>query len=197
MSKLFMLLIGCLPKGRHTEQHDVFFGVGNSIRDVLQDAMAFWPEAKSSFHLDAWREVNLVDGYRVIVEQDKGLHGGIHLFFINLGGYKRGEFEEYHYKTLVAAKDKHAAVRQAKETTFFKHTGFKGATAHIDDKYGIDVDDIFIVKDILPPGIKSKYHIRLIPPDTAMAEDEIHLGYFKPDRIDKWAPPSTADNVHP
>ena len=42
-------------------------------------------------------------------------------------------------------------IKVAKATTFYKHFSFEGATSHIDDKYGIDVDDIYNVNDILAP----------------------------------------------
>jgi hypothetical protein len=32
---LFMVLIGCKPTGRHTEQHDVFFGIANELRELI------------------------------------------------------------------------------------------------------------------------------------------------------------------
>ncbi|WP_317129734.1 hypothetical protein [Flavobacterium gawalongense] len=46
------------------------------------------------------------------------------------------------------------ASKNAKTTTFYKHYGFKGATSHIDDKYGIDVDDIYNIDDILDKQFK-------------------------------------------
>lgn len=42
--KLFMLLLGCKPPGRHTEQHDIFFGIAASLRDLVPEIQAFWPE---------------------------------------------------------------------------------------------------------------------------------------------------------
>jgi len=51
---------------------------------------------------------------------------------------------------IVAAGDKGEAVKQAKNTAFYKHTGFKGADSHIDKKYGVDVDDFFEIADISP-----------------------------------------------
>lgn len=30
--KLFMLMLGCTPIGRNTEQHDVFFTIASSIK---------------------------------------------------------------------------------------------------------------------------------------------------------------------
>jgi hypothetical protein len=187
MPKLFMLLIGCMPPGRHVEQHDVFFSIGDSIRDVIPQVQAFWPEAKNSLHFDAWREVRKVDGFSTKVIEAAGTASETQLFFINLGGYKPGEFEEFHYKMIIAAGDKGDAVTRAKQVAFFRHTGFKGATAHIDDRYGIDVDDFFAIPDILPADIKKKYSLEVTPASEDQPEDEIHLGYFKLDSVDKWA----------
>ena len=188
MAKLFMLLIGATPPGRHTEQHDVFFGIGNSIRDLVPQVIEFWPEAKKGLHVDAWREVTRVNGYFVSVTDKPGQASGPQLFFINLGGYKKGEFEEFHYKMLVAAPGKGEAVKAAKQTAFFRHTGFSGANAHIDDKYGVDVDDIYNIPDILPASTKGKYGLVITPAPPDAVDDYIYLGYFKLDTVDKWAP---------
>jgi hypothetical protein len=179
MPKLFMILIGASPPERNIEQHDVFFGIGETIKDLIPDIIEFWP-GNNKLHFDAWREVTNANGYKVeIVSNDKAKNeSSFKLFFINLGGYKQNEFEEFHYKMIIAAKDKSEAVTISKQTVFFRHTGFKGATSHIDDKYGIDVDDIYEINDILPPAAKDKYHI-LVSPADAMVEDEINLGYFK------------------
>jgi hypothetical protein len=175
-----MLLIGCRPPGRHTEQHDVFFGIGESLKDLMPAVDDFWPEVKGKFHLDAWREVNLVDGWSVTVtEKDKRGASQQNLFFINLGGYKENEMEEFHYKMLATGNDKNEAIKKAKTTAFFKHTGFKGATSHIDDKYGVDVDDMENVQDILPAESRQLYAIHLSPAPEGAAEDILHLGYFK------------------
>jgi hypothetical protein len=186
MPKLYMLLIGCVPPGRHVEQHDVFFGIGDSIRDLIPQVQAFWPEAKSSLHFDAWREVTKVDGHNIKVINSPDVSSLVQLFFINLGGYKSGEFEEFHYKMIVAATDKGEAVNKAKQVAFFRHTGFKGARAHIDDRYGVDVDDFFAIPDILPAISKQQYSLDISPAGPDQPEDEIHLGYFKPDSVDKW-----------
>lgn len=177
-----MILVGCTPEGRHTEQHDVFFGIGTSLKELMPAVSDFWPETKGHFHLDAWREVNLVDGWQITVKERQQVtekDDRQHLFFINLGGYKENEMEEFHYKMLATGKDRSEAVKKAKTTAFFKHTGFKGAASHIDDKYGVDVDDLANVEDILPADTKMRYALELsaAAPDTP--EDEIHLGYFK------------------
>ena len=100
------------------------------------------------------------------------------LFFLNLGGYKRGDFEEYHYKMLVACNNKMEAIKRAKQTAFYKHTGFAGAESHIDDKYGVDVDDVYQIEDILPNDFKEKYTIEINKTEDGK-EDELNIGYYK------------------
>ena len=174
-----MLILGCRPPGRLTEQHDIFFGIGNELQDLLPAMFEFWPEAKQKIHIDAWRQVTQVNGYdvQVILRQGVAASTKTKLFFINLGGYKPGEFEEYHYKILVAAEDKGIAVKKSKETAFYKHTGFAGATSHVDDKYGIDVDDMHEINDILSITFKKQYSIKLTTA-TVIKEDELHIGYL-------------------
>lgn len=185
-----MMLLGASPRGRNIEQHDIFFGIAGSISELIPAINAFWPEAKGKLHIDAWRAVTLVDGYSVKVldesEADESVHSSAQLFFINLGGYKQNEFEEFHYKMIVAAPGKGEAVMKAKKTAFFRHTGFKGANSHIDDKYGVDVDDVFEIKDILPDATKQRYRLSLQPASPGQQEDQLHLGYFKLDTVDKW-----------
>ena len=177
-----MLLLGCTPEGRHTEQHDVFFGIAETLKELIPAIIESWAEAKGDIHIDAWREVTIVDRYAVQVYARQQLpedapEKTTKLFFLNLGGYKQNEFEEFHYKMLVACENKSVAVQRGKATAFYKHTGFKGAPSHIDDRYGVDVDDVFEIEDILPWDIKEKYSVSLSPTDN-MAEDEVNLGYF-------------------
>jgi hypothetical protein len=181
---LYMLLLGCKPPGRNTEQHDVFFGAGNSLKELVPGIIACWPDAPK-IHIDAWRKVTEVDGYLISLvpkQESFAEKKNRQLFFLNLGGYKENEFEEFHYKMLVVAKDKGEAVLRAKETAFYKHTGFKGANSHIDDKYGVDVDDVYEIEDILPEAIKEKYFVH-IQPASGIAKDAWHLGYFKLDAL--------------
>lgn len=179
MPKLFMLLIGCTPPGRNIEQHDVFFGIGETIKDLIPAVTAFWP-GENKLHFDAWREVNHVNGYnaQVVLNNEEKQNSPFKLFFLNLGGYKQHEFEEFHYKMVIAAADKAEAINNARQTAFYRHTGFNGANSHIDDKYGVDVDDVYEIVDILPLDTKEKYSL-LITPGDSLNEDEIHLGYFK------------------
>lgn len=185
--KLYMLLLGCKPPGRNTEQHDIFFGIGSGLKELIPAIIDSWPEAKKKIHIDAWREVQFVNGYSVQVVEKKDAcknfpKADIKLFFINLGGYKKNEFEEFHYKIVTAGENKSAAIQHAKNSAFYKHTGFKGATSHIDDKYGVDVDDIFEIEDILAPVFKENYVLQLTPM-PGFLEDPLHLGYLRLEKI--------------
>ena len=178
-----MILLGCTPKGRFTEQHDIFFGIGTSLQALVPEMKDFWPEAKGKIHIDAWQKVTCIDGFAIeIVSKEENSKQEEQLFFLNLGGYREGEFEEYHYKTLVVAKTKAEAIKKAKQTAFYKHCGFKGAASHIDDKYGVDVDDIHNIEDILPEKLKSKYCIKTTK-TNASSENEKHIGYLKIDTL--------------
>lgn len=186
-----MVLLGAELQTRNTEQHDIFFGIGSELKDLLHDMIEFWPEAGKKLHIDGWREVTVVNGFRISVinrdSKNEAVNADARLFFINLGGYKENEFEEYHYKIIVAAKEKGEAIQMAKKTAFYQHTGFKGADSHIDDKFGVDVDDIYEIKDILPPKLKQLYSITL-EPSTNDKEDEIHLGYVKLSKLSQDGP---------
>lgn len=176
-----MFLLGCKPPERNTEQHDVFFGIGYELEDLYPDIFNFWPEANKKIHLDAWRAVTNVENYKVSIMprgQTEHRQENARLFFLNLGGYKANEFEEYHYKIVVAGKNKEEAIQKAKQTAFYKHTGFKGAASHIDEKYGVDVDELYEITDILPPAYKEKYSIVLSPAE-GLEEDELYLEYIK------------------
>ena len=178
-----MIMLGCRPKGRLTEQHDIYFGIGKSLAELIPSIKKFWPEAKGKIHIDAWQKVTYVDGFTINVEERNESISSIEkLFFINLGGYKENEFEEYHYKVLTVAKTKAEAIKNSKKTTFFKHCGFEGAgVSHIDDKFGIDIDDIYRINDILSEEFKLKFQLKITKTDSVM-EDYKHIGYLKLDK---------------
>lgn len=176
--KLFFFLIGCKLPNRFTEQHDVFFGIAERPAELIPAINNFWPDA-GKLHIDCWREVTNINGYKVKVlpkNEVPGDDSGLSLFFINMGGYKKGEFEEFHFKDIFAAPNQDEAIRLAKKTSFYRSYGFKGAVAHIDNKYGVDVDEIYQVEEILQPSDKANYRI-VVTNEIAGQADEIHLGY--------------------
>lgn len=185
--KLFMVLLGSKAPARNVEQHDYFFGIATSIKELVPAMKAFWPEAGNSLHIDGWRQITSVEGYAVkVVPKSDGVGAtGQRLFFINLGGYQSGKLEEQHYNLLTVQDDRKKAMSVSKYTSFFKQSTIaklKGATAHIDEKYGVDVDDIYRIEDVLSPEQKAAWHIQLtLQPD--LQDDEIILGYFKLDKL--------------
>jgi len=209
---LFAVLVGCKPKGRNIEQHDVMFGVAHSLNDLTANIKDFWHSAFisevatkinkiSSFietdilkglikqsltmqdkaHIDAWTAIKYVDGYRVQIrsKNEAGPASNVKLFFINLGGYLDGEFEEFHKKMFIVAESPSQAIARAKQHDFFKqytpeNLGTAGK-AHIDDQYRIDfeADDIICLSET----IADEYKIVLEKTDEAI-ENPSQIGYI-------------------
>ncbi|MBB6107718.1 protein of unknown function [Mucilaginibacter lappiensis] len=183
--KLYLLLLGAEAPGRNIEQHDYFFGIADHLAELVPAVKTFWPEAGNSLHIDGWREVTKVDNssIRVELQSDEAPIALKKLFFLNLGGYTSGKLEEQHYTLLTVQENRTKAIQAAKTSVFFKTNSLKGiATSHIDEKYGVDVDNIYQIEDLLLPVFKEKYRI-VISDDTELSGDEIHLGYFKLDKI--------------
>lgn len=174
--ELFMVVVGGKPEGRFTEQHDVFFGIADELKELVPSMYEFWPALEGRMHIDSWRKVEKVDGYKIqiVKKSEQNPINSKKLYFVNLGGYKPNDMEEYHYKQLVVAANLAEATKIAKDTVFWKHH----ESSHIDDKYGIDVDDIYEVVDLLNPTFKEKYHI-LIQEASNIPEDTLEVGYLK------------------
>lgn len=198
MPKLFMIKIGGRPKGRLIEQHEMFFGVGERVSDFIEAINMHWPEVKNKWHLDAYRSVTLVDNHWVQwqpVSEIANTHedtAALKLFFINLGGYLPGEFEEYHHKLLIVAHSQADAIKQAKRSTFYqqysfndKHTPFN-ATSHIDDKQQVDIDEIYNVNDLLTAGRLSITPVAASNiADESIQEDKVSIGYLSLKKLRK------------
>jgi hypothetical protein len=208
---LFSILLGCKPKGRNVEQHDVFFGVANQLDDLSDTIKEFWyktiidelgeavkkvsPDVdvsslnkellkslsrRDKVHIDAWSKIQYVDGYKVKVQPKSapGPESGQKLYFINLGGYKENEFEEFHKKLFVVATAVSDALGKIMNHDFMKeyspeNLGLAGS-AHLDDQYKIDfeADDIVCVSE----AIGDDYTLVLEKADAAQA-NELTVGY--------------------
>ncbi|NEU09700.1 DUF1543 domain-containing protein [Flavihumibacter sp. R14] len=187
--KLYLLLLGSKAPGRNVEQHDYFFAIGKSLQELIPRIKAFWPEAGRSIHIDGWREITSVDGHRVrvVLKSEANEVPAKKLFFINLGGYQPGKLEEQHYTVLTVQDDRLAAIQSAKKTVFFRtHSvaGEKGANSHIDEKYGVDVDDIYMIEEILTPEQKDQFTLEITLAEN-LPEDLVHLGYLTMDKLAK------------
>ncbi|MEZ7502173.1 DUF1543 domain-containing protein [Psychrobacter sp. Arc29] len=188
MLTLYMAQLGGRPKGRLIEQHDIFFGVANHVSELVEDINQHWPEVKNKWHIDSYRAITKVDGYTIkLVETIDQItkSADLKLFFINLGGYQQDSFEEFHYKLLIVATSQAQAIKQAKQNEFYKQFTFKDdaspfdAASHIDDKFEVDIDDIYNVNDLL-----SNVQLLIEPiaeigeSDIEIVEDKEYVGYL-------------------
>jgi hypothetical protein len=181
--KLFLVLLGANPTGRIVEQHDYFFGIAASLKALVPAIKASWPESGNTIHIDGWREVHLVDGFEIkVIAKSQRKKSDKRLFFINLGGYQSGDLKETHHIMLTVQDDRLPAIKESMKTVFYKTNSAKGAHAHIDEKFGVDVDEVYRIEDVLSAELKDNYHIQITPAFEVL-EDEIHLGYFKLDKI--------------
>ena len=204
--KLFMLKIGARPQGRLIEQHDVMFVIANSLSETIESVNQHWPAVKNNWHLDAWREVKRVGDYQILLSKeslskdglskDKALADdrvdnkldsqGKQLYFVNLGGYLPGQFEEFHYKTLVVAETLGKATAQVKKTALDQDYTFDnvdtansgGATSHVDDKHQLDLDDIHCVADLLPKDVALTIQPLTEDEKNQLPDDALHIGYL-------------------
>lgn len=204
--KLFMLKIGARPQGRLIEQHDVMFVIANSLSETIETVNQHWPAVKNNWHLDAWREVKRVGDYQILLSKeslskDKVLADNIladervdnkldskgkQLYFVNLGGYLPGQFEEFHYKTLVVAETLGKATAQVKKTAFYQDYTFDNvdtaksgvATSHVDDKHQLDLDDIYCVADLLPKDVALNIQPLTEDEKNQLPDDALHIGYL-------------------
>ena len=196
MATLFIVQLGGRPKGRLIEQHDIFFGIANQVSELVDDINQHWPEVKNKWHIDSYRAISKVDNYAIkLVESSSPVEStnGLKLFFINLGGYQRGSFEEFHYKLLIVAASQADAIKQAKQSEFYKAFTYKdkaspfNAASHIDDKFAVDIDDIYNVNDLIS-------NVRLlIEPiindshELVNADDKEYVGYLSIKNLRKLA----------
>ena len=179
--KLFYVILGATTTGRNIEQHDVFFGIAKRVEDLHPEIKNFWKFTK--LHIDCYQEVKFADGYELkIVEKTESLtetENDVELFFINLGGYKAGHFEEFHEQHLMVGTSLAEVIKKVKKTRFYKTMGFKDAPSHVDDQYGVDIDDIYNINDLLSKETKEKYTI-ILEKSTSIAQENImKVGYFK------------------
>lgn len=206
-----MLKIGARPPGRLIEQHDVMFVIANSLSETIETVNQHWPAVKNNWHLDAWREVKRVGDYQILLStdsfskdglsKDKALADNIladervcnkldshgkQLYFVNLGGYLPGQFEEFHYKTLVVAETLGKATAQVKKTAFYQDYTFDNvdtaksgvATSHVDDKHQLDLDDIHCVADLLPNDVALTIQPLTQDEKNQLPDDALHIGYL-------------------
>jgi hypothetical protein len=161
---LFAVLLGGRAPGCRVELHDAAFAVGESLQAIHHDLLDQWFGEPRGLHIDAYCRVDSVAGYRVRLEPSPPDQPDQHLYFINIGGYRPGEFAEQHAYQLLGAPNKTEAKSRAKRQLLQGHT-----EVHKDDLYDVD--------DVLRIDSAGDLFIHLDPDPTAR-DPEIINGYF-------------------
>ena len=138
--KLFAIYLGGRAIKCNTELHDVVFSCGNKIEDTYKDLLDKWFGLPDRLHIDSWVELKYVDGFEVVLSNDKPISKN-KLFFINLGGYDKNKFEELHESRFFIGKDEKNIKLRAEQSLLL---GFD--QVHTDDIY--DVDDCIEIKEV-------------------------------------------------
>ena len=112
--KLFAVYLGGRAPRCNTELHDVVFVAGPRIEATYEQLMDKWFGDPLRLHIDSWLELNLVDGYHVLLSREPA-NQPEKLFFINLGAYRAGEFTELHANAFLVGRDEHEVKRRAKK----------------------------------------------------------------------------------
>ncbi|GBR71178.1 hypothetical protein GKA01_20340 [Gluconobacter kanchanaburiensis NBRC 103587] len=119
--KLFIFYLGGSVPGANIEVHDVQFAVARQTEDAYPALAARWFGTRDSLHIDAYGVVEWADGFRVTLEKEKPAHKE-KLYFINMGGYKKGDLREEHEFAFLVAETADQAKSKAKNTLLPDHS---------------------------------------------------------------------------
>lgn len=161
--RLIACVLGGTAAGARTELHDVAFAVGHDIEAVHAQLLDSWFGEPVGLHVDAWTVINTVAGYRVHLDRAPS-DNGPHLYFINIGGYRAGEFGERHACGFFGARDKAEAKAHARKRLLQGHE-----QTHKDDLHEVD--------DCLRLGRVNDWHIHLTA-DAQAKDPLVTNGYF-------------------
>lgn len=156
---LFLTVLGGRTKKSHIELHDVRWVIGSKIEDTFEQLRNEWFGDKNGLHIDSYKKVNFVDGYRVKINK-RNINDKLnplkekskpskkpYLWFINLGGYSSKSMAEIHQFGLIVAKS-YKEAKQKAQSRWLKNAELK----HKDDIYSInirkDIDNCYVIKNI-------------------------------------------------
>ncbi len=160
---LYAVLLGGRAARCHVELHDVVFAVGDGLESLHEQLLDAWFGQPKGLHVDAWARLDQIEGYRVHLDR-QAVPGPNRLWFINIGGYRKGEFAERHAYAFMAGTGKAEVKARAKASLLKGHE-----LVHKDDL--LDVDDCLCIDRVGP------WHVRLEAEPDAQAP-QITNGYF-------------------
>jgi len=160
--RLIACVLGGAAPGARTELHDVAFAVGPDLEAVHEQLLDGWFGDPHGLHVDAWAFLDSVEGYRVRLARTPPANG-LRLYFINIGGYRPGEFGEQHAWGFFGGSGAGEVKARAKQVLL------QGRTE-------IHKDNLHAVDDCLPVERIHGWHIHL-EPDTAAGPPVVTNGY--------------------
>ena len=122
---LFLVVLGGRAKKANVELHDVRWVIGSRIEDTFNVLIRDWFGCLDGLHIDSYKKINYVDGYKVNLKNienhklkknkffDKN-NTKMNLWFVNIGGYDPNSMQEKHEFGLVVASSKLEAKNIAK-----------------------------------------------------------------------------------
>lgn len=112
--KLFIFYLGGNMENSQIEMHDVVFVVAKTDEEATDKIKKKWCGIAKSLHVDSWLIAEHVDGFTISLSESQPAKNESHLYFVNLGYYKKDVFGELHFMTLVVAQSKIDAIEKAK-----------------------------------------------------------------------------------
>ena len=155
---LYLVFLGGRAVKANIELHDVRWVVGTRIQDTYDILRRDWFGSIEGLHIDSYKKIKNVDGYKVNVKniEKKKLKNNKffssnttnkNLWFVNIGGYDPSSMQEKHEFGLVVASSSTEAVNKAKNKWLM---GCK--KKHKDEiyylKHLITLDDCELIKKI-------------------------------------------------
>lgn len=183
-NKLFIVMLGGRPLESTIEQHNIYCGVGPTLESLYPAMKKFWSTAPQ-IHIDAYMVVEQVDTYKVIIHTTDAAaqlsSDRKKLFLMGLGGYRAGDFVEYHKYKLVVAHDMDEAKTLAKQDPFMQegvNDGPDKAMPHVDSKQLLDTFEDDAALSVNESIEKQGFKLGLEETDSTVNPEVIITGYL-------------------
>ena len=181
---LFIVVLGGRASKSNIEVHDVRWVVGETIHETFSMLRKEWFGQQKGLHIDSFKEIKYVDGYKIKVTEAKRVHQentfcrDKRLYFINLGGYNPAKMSEEHSFRLVVADSNLQAKIKAKDC-------WKDAIKSKHNDNCSEITNISQVDDLHKINKIGSWEIKLIL-DPKDRNEELNPDWYGYMRIDKY-----------
>jgi hypothetical protein len=170
--KLFAILLGGKHPDALLELHDLCFTLASDQKSAFQNVSTRWFGDLSTAHVDAWQEITQVDGHEMCSEELSEKNKK--LFFVNVGGYVKGVFNEDHSYLFLISSSVAEAKKRAKEKMKSKLD-----LVHIDNSESIEqILEVIEVDESKLFWRAQDMNSKTTLPSAALKDSSIHLGYW-------------------